>query len=103
VIDRVTSTYEHAQGGSMELVLTRNTRPKARLLKNRKLCFNPEHLYMGTNSSNQLDAVRDGLNYNANKTHCLRGHEFTPENTAIYGGARNCRACGKLKDKARIR
>jgi len=87
----------------MELVLTRNTRPKARLLKNRKLCFNPEHLYMGTNSSNQLDAVRDGLNYNANKTHCLRGHEFTPENTAIYGGARNCRACGKLKDKARIR
>ena len=27
------------------------------------------------------------------KTHCKRGHEFTPENTYFYRGARHCRSC----------
>jgi hypothetical protein len=26
-------------------------------------------------------------------THCPHGHEFTPENTVIYNGARGCREC----------
>jgi len=38
----------------------------------------------------------DGV-LNANKTHCHKGHEFTPENTYLVaqrgGTARNCRTC----------
>lgn len=31
---------------------------------------------------------------------CWQGHEYTPENTAIYAdGARRCRACAKLRHK----
>lgn len=72
---------------------------------NNKRCMNPEHLYLGTPSQNARDAWRDGLVsssglpqgptlINANKTHCIHGHEFTPENTCIKsGGRRHCRAC----------
>ena len=34
---------------------------------------------------------------NARKTHCKRGHAFTPENTRIYNGDRLCRACSRLQ------
>lgn len=30
-------------------------------------------------------------------THCKRGHEWTPENTAIQAGGRYCRACDNLR------
>lgn len=30
---------------------------------------------------------------NAAKTHCIHGHEFTPENTLPNQGARKCRTC----------
>jgi len=35
------------------------------------------------------------------KTHCVRGHEFTPENTRIAtaDGARVCRACVQLRKR----
>jgi hypothetical protein len=33
----------------------------------------------------------------AKRTHCRRGHEFTPENTGLYAGKRSCRACGRLR------
>jgi len=32
---------------------------------------------------------------NARKTHCIHGHEFTPENTIARGNGRGCRTCGK--------
>lgn len=35
------------------------------------------------------------------RTHCKRGHEFTPENTRVYRGERYCRACGR--DRARAK
>jgi hypothetical protein len=31
----------------------------------------------------------------ANKTHCVNGHEYTPENTYRLGNTRFCRACGR--------
>lgn len=33
------------------------------------------------------------------KTHCINGHEFTPENTwtSKKNGKRNCKACGKIR------
>ena len=38
----------------------------------------------------------------AKKTHCVRGHEFTPENTYVTKrGFRNCMECRKLWDKNR--
>ena len=53
-----------------------------------------ENLRWGTRSENQIDRVRNGRNHNASKTHCKRGHEFTPENTRIRTtGFRNCRTC----------
>jgi hypothetical protein len=32
---------------------------------------------------------------NARKTHCIHGHEFTPENTRMDGNRRRCRQCGR--------
>ena len=45
---------------------------------------------------------------NADKTHCKRGHEFTPENTRLYTWkngktiARFCRACERIRERSRI-
>ena len=57
-------------------------------------CVNPLHLEAVPHRVN----VRRSPNQNAGKTHCDRGHEFTPENTRHYrrsdgGMARACRAC----------
>jgi hypothetical protein len=34
---------------------------------------------------------------NAAKTHCLRNHEYTPENTRWSNGTRSCVACHELR------
>lgn len=65
-----------------------------------KLCVNPAHLEpvtqrinvkRGDTSNNRSPSA------NANKTHCKRGHEFTPENTINRSGKqgkfRVCRTC----------
>lgn len=36
------------------------------------------------------------------KTHCVAGHEFTPENIYRHGRVRHCRACVRLRSLARI-
>lgn len=52
-----------------------------------KRCCNPAHLEPVTGRENVLRAIR--------KDTCLRGHQYTPENTIWKkGGAqRNCRTC----------
>lgn len=37
------------------------------------------------------------------KTHCKRGHEFTPENTRVSRstGYRSCQECNKIRDRAK--
>lgn len=42
-----------------------------------------ENLAYGTHLENSIDTVDHGQNVNASKTHCIHGHEFTPENTYI--------------------
>lgn len=44
-----------------------------------RACCNPAHLEPVTRSENQLRGLGSGLRKPT--THCLRGHEYTPENT----------------------
>lgn len=57
-------------------------------------CVNPLHLEPVTPRENTLRGTSFAA-INATKTHCIRGHEFTPENTYVRpnGGGRACRAC----------
>lgn len=64
-----------------------------------------ENLRWDTPSANQYDKVRNRRHHNANKTHCLRGHEFTAANTRIrtlHDGrtVRVCRTCHAEKTLA---
>lgn len=58
-----------------------------------KHCVNPSHLEAVTQAEN----LRRGSSpsaLNARKTHCKRGHEFTPENIIpAPNGGRHCRTC----------
>lgn len=63
------------------------------------LCVNPGHLEPVTHRENVLRG-RSLQAQNARKTHCIRGHEFTPENTIIQnGGCRACRTCVNVAQK----
>lgn len=56
-------------------------------------CVNPAHLEPVTHLENMRRAPRwQDKNI---KTHCIRGHEYTPENTYVNKktGARRCRMC----------
>lgn len=57
------------------------------------------NLSWGTPSENSHDKVRNGNDHHAKRTHCIKGHEFTPDNIKRdprYPGTRYCIACGKM-------
>jgi hypothetical protein len=61
-------------------------------------CFNPDHLFFGTQYDNTWDAVNKGRlvfgEYNKNKKKCKRGHPFNEKNTRRGpNGRRTCRVC----------
>ena len=76
------------------------------LCRNRACC-NPAHLEPVTNWEN----LRRGAGWvavNASKTHCVNGHEYTPENTRIRQSAgrapyRTCKECKRQQDAERKR
>ncbi|WP_418344921.1 NUMOD4 motif-containing HNH endonuclease [Rhodococcus pyridinivorans] len=57
------------------------------------------NLAYGTRTDQRFDDVRNGVHPMAGKTHCIRGHEFTPDNTRVYTAPRTgkthrfCRSC----------
>ncbi len=86
------AVYEHLRGPL----------PKGKVLhhtcKNRA-CANPEHLVPMTVVEN-IRADHPDLwgKYQREKTHCLKGHEFTPENTYIHpNGTRHCKPCQLIR------
>jgi len=68
-----------------------------------KACCNPAHLEALTPREHYL---RHPHPMKREVAHCKRGHEFTEENTYLFRGRRNCRACGRernARSKARKR
>lgn len=85
--------YEHLVGaipdGRVIDHLCRNT-----------ICVNPDHLQPVTHQTN----TRRGFGLaglNARKTHCKRGHAFTPENTIDHPRGRGCRQCARMMKQRR--
>ncbi|MEU2013072.1 NUMOD4 motif-containing HNH endonuclease [Nocardia sp. NPDC019302] len=62
-----------------------------------------ENLRWDTRSANTLDKVAHGNHPNASKTHCVNGHEFTPDNTYLRrrGRGRACKSCALIQKRAR--
>lgn len=56
-------------------------------------CCNPRHLEPVTIGENVRRATR-------RRTHCRRGHEFTPENTRVRPLGRECLTCRRERRRA---
>lgn len=55
-------------------------------------CINPFHLEQVTSRENTLRGQGNSA-VNAKKTHCIRGHPFSPENTYSRSDGRGCFRC----------
>ena len=60
-------------------------------------CVRLDHLFLGTNSDNQRDAVSKGRHAETKRTHCPQGHPYDAENTyrAPGDGDRRCKECNR--------
>ncbi|MBN1461370.1 MAG: HNH endonuclease, partial [Armatimonadetes bacterium] len=61
-----------------------------------KLCVNPKHLKL------EIDQAAHGADHRNLKTHCVNGHEYTPENSYYTpSGIRRCRECHRKRERER--
>lgn len=64
-------------------------------------CVNPDHLRVVTPRVNALENSEAPSAKNAKRTHCMKGHELTPDNVnkKLYGmyGWRHCRTCQMVR------
>lgn len=96
------STYVHRLSLCIYLKLLYTDKWVACHLCEYKNCWNPLHLYQGTQKDNLKDLVRAGKHYETIKTHCPQGHEYTKENTYNNPkGFRQCKTCVYLQSKRR--
>jgi len=69
-------------------------------------CINPAHLEPCTLAENSMRGNGPPA-INARKTHCAKGHEYTPENTAYRTGKANghriCRICQRASSATQRR
>lgn len=61
--------------------------------------YAPEHHYDVEPVCTLCHANRDSAR--KAQTHCIHGHEFTPENTIRYKTGRQCRTCTQAYDRSR--
>lgn len=61
-------------------------------------CVAVDHLEPVTDRENVLRGESFAA-VNATKTHCHRGHPFSPENTRIEKGSRVCRECKRISNR----
>jgi hypothetical protein len=66
------------------------------LCRNRA-CINPAHLEPVDNRENVLRGTGPTA-LNARKTHCIRGHELSPENVYDREGGRHCKVCQRERN-----
>lgn len=67
------------------------------LCRNRA-CVNPAHMEPVSPSENVRRGVSPWM-VNQRKEACKHGHPFTPENTEIHHGRRNCRECRRIRQR----
>ena len=65
-------------------------------------CFNPKHLFIGTQKENLQDMTSKGRHHNQVKTRCKHGHPYGGDNNyRLSDGRRQCLVCRRFRDKAR--
>lgn len=66
-------------------------------------CCNPAHLEATSHKENvrRGDAKFVSARRAAERTHCVRNHEYNEENTYWYGQKRFCRECKRQSDRRR--
>jgi len=71
---------------------------------NNPACVNPDHLEAGTLKENSIYCVKSNRHFQATKTHCKNGHEFTEANTILRHSVkgRHCAECHKINHPKRL-
>lgn len=62
-------------------------------------CFNPKHLYLGTDKENMRDVVLHGRHFFGQRTHCKNGHPLDEKNAAprFDHPGRRCKRCDVIR------
>lgn len=70
-----------------------------------RACINPAHIRVVTTRANVTENSLSLYAVHASKTHCINGHEFTPENTRLRNRrgrkypTRECRECNRVRHR----